>query len=101
MAETAAKQGAGAQAQWRAWEPLRVVLKEFRELTLVPVILILIVTGWLLNPIFLTGPNFVDVTQRAAATGVVVVAESLILLTGKFDLSLQGTYGLAPLVGAW
>src|SRR5205814_6542423 len=33
--------------------------------------------------------------------GAVVVAESLILLTGKFDLSLQATYGLAPMVGAW
>jgi simple sugar transport system permease protein len=31
----------------------------------------------------------------------VVVAESLILLTGKFDISLQGTFGLAPLLGAW
>jgi simple sugar transport system permease protein len=32
---------------------------------------------------------------------MVVVAESLILLTGKFDISLQGTFGLAPLLGAW
>ena len=30
-----------------------------------------------------------------------MVAETLILLTGKFDLSLQSTYGLAPMVGAW
>jgi simple sugar transport system permease protein len=32
---------------------------------------------------------------------MVVVAESLILLTGKFDISLQGTFGLAALLGAW
>ena len=32
---------------------------------------------------------------------MVVVAESLILLTGSFDLSLQSIYGLAPMVGAW
>jgi simple sugar transport system permease protein len=31
----------------------------------------------------------------------VVVAESLILLSGGIDLSLQSTYGLAPMVGAW
>jgi simple sugar transport system permease protein len=30
-----------------------------------------------------------------------VVAESLILLTGSFDLSLQSIYGLAPMIGAW
>jgi simple sugar transport system permease protein len=32
---------------------------------------------------------------------MVVVAETLILLTGSFDLSLQSIYGLAPMVGAW
>jgi len=32
---------------------------------------------------------------------MVVVAESLILLTGSFDLSLQSIYGLAPMIGAW
>src|SRR5207247_2669375 len=36
-----------------------------------------------------------------AALGLVVVAESLILLTGSFDLSLQSIYGLAPMIGAW
>ncbi len=30
-----------------------------------------------------------------------MVAESLILLTGSFDLSLQSVYGLAPMIGAW
>ena len=34
-------------------------------------------------------------------SGMVVVAETLILLTGSFDLSLQSIYGLAPMVGAW
>jgi simple sugar transport system permease protein len=32
---------------------------------------------------------------------MVVVAETIILLTGSFDLSLQSIYGLAPMVGAW
>jgi ribose/xylose/arabinose/galactoside ABC-type transport system permease subunit len=32
---------------------------------------------------------------------VVVVGESLILLTGGLDLSLEATYGLAPMVAAW
>src|SRR5204863_1102434 len=101
MAETAANEAQGIGPQLRSWAPGRVLLNWFRELTLVPVIVLLMILGWVLNPVFFTGPNLVDVTQRAAATGVVVVAETLILLTGKFDLSLQGTYGLAPLLGAW
>jgi simple sugar transport system permease protein len=72
-----------------------------RELTLLPVIVLLLIIGAFVNPAFLTADNFINVAQESAALGAVVVAETLILLTGKFDLSLQSTYGLAPMVGAW
>jgi ribose/xylose/arabinose/galactoside ABC-type transport system permease subunit len=72
-----------------------------RELALIPVIVLLLVIGAFVNPAFLTANNFINVAQESAALGTVVVAETLILLTGKFDLSLQSTYGLAPMVGAW
>jgi simple sugar transport system permease protein len=78
-----------------------VVLNWFRELTLVPVIVVLMIAGTIINPIFFTSSNLINIAQGGAALGMVVVAESLILLTGKFDISLQGTYGLAPLLGAW
>ncbi len=72
-----------------------------RELALLPAIIILVIVGAFENPVFLTADNLITVAQLAAPLGVVVVAETLILLTGKFDLSLQSTYGLAPMVGAW
>lgn len=72
-----------------------------RELALLPVIILLVIIGAFVNPAFLTANNFINVAQESAALGTVVVAETLILLTGKFDLSLQSTYGLAPMVGAW
>ncbi|HEY5002952.1 MAG TPA: ABC transporter permease [Ktedonobacteraceae bacterium] len=72
-----------------------------REFALVPVIILLLIIGAFINPSFLTANNLINVAQESAALGAVVVAESLILLTGKFDLSLQSTYGLAPMVGAW
>lgn len=78
-----------------------VVLNWFRELTLVPVIVVLMIAGALVNPVFFTTSNLINVAEGGAALGMVVVAESLILLTGKFDISLQGTFGLAPLLGAW
>src|SRR5258706_7671346 len=71
------------------------------ELALVPVIVLLLIVGAFVNPAFLTPDNFINLAQDSAALGAVVVAETLILLTGKFDLSLQSTYGLAPMVGAW
>jgi simple sugar transport system permease protein len=77
------------------------VFKWFRELTLIPVILVLMIAGAVVNPVFFTASNLINVAEGGAALGMVVVAESLILLTGKFDISLQGTFGLAPLLGAW
>jgi len=77
------------------------VLNWFRELTLVPVIVVMMFAGSLVNPVFFTTSNLINVAEGGAALGMVVVAESLILLTGKFDISLQGTFGLAPLLGAW
>jgi simple sugar transport system permease protein len=78
-----------------------VMANWIRELALLPVIVLLLVIGAFVNPAFLTTDNFINVAQESAALGAVVAAETLILLTGKFDLSLQATYGLAPMVGAW
>ena len=78
-----------------------VVFNWFRELTLIPVIVVLMIAGALVSPVFFTPSNLINVAEGGAALGMVVVAESLILLTGKFDISLQGTFGLAPLLGAW
>src|SRR2546429_1258440 len=78
-----------------------VIANWIRELALLPVIVLLLIIGAFVNPAFLTADNLINVAQESAALGAVVVAETLILLTGKFDLSLQATYGLAPMVGAW
>jgi len=102
MAETTADRTAppaGSQVGRRDWR--FVVLNWFRELTLVPVIIVLMIAGAIVNPVFFTTSNLINVAQGGADLGMVVVAESLILLTGKFDISLQGTFGLAALLGAW
>jgi len=78
-----------------------IVANWIRELALLPVIILLLIVGAFVNSSFLTANNFINVAQESAALGTVVVAETLILLTGKFDLSLQSTYGLAPMLGAW
>jgi simple sugar transport system permease protein len=102
MAETAADRTTATAASPIAHRDWRVmVINWFRELTLVPVIIVLMIAGAIVNPIFFTPSNLINVAQGGADLGMVVVAESLILLTGKFDISLQGTFGLAALLGAW
>jgi simple sugar transport system permease protein len=68
---------------------------------LLPVIGILLIVGSTVNSAFFTVSNFTNVGQQISALGVVVVAESLVLLTGGMDLSLQSTYGLSAMIGAW
>jgi simple sugar transport system permease protein len=72
-----------------------------REVALLPVLVLLIIVGTLVSPAFFTVSNFAGIGQQSSALGVVVVGESLILLIGGMDLSLESTFGLAPMVAAW
>ena len=101
MVESAVKTQSAPAARVARRDLRFIVLNWFRDLTLVPVIVVLMIAGAVVNPVFFTPSNLINVAEGGAALGMVVVAESLILLTGKFDISLQGTFGLAPLLGAW
>ncbi len=72
-----------------------------REVALLPVLALLLVVGAIVSPVFLTVSNMAGIGQQISSLGVVVVGESLILMIGGMDLSLEGTYGLAPMVAAW
>jgi simple sugar transport system permease protein/ribose transport system permease protein len=73
-----------------------VQLARFRDLALVPAILLLAVVGALVDPVFLSFDNIVDVLQQQTELSLLVLAEALILISGKFDLSLESTIGIAP-----
>ncbi|WP_050776847.1 ABC transporter permease [Streptomyces sp. SPB074] len=77
-----------------------VLLRRARELALVPALVLLLVLGAVLNDAFLTEANLISVLGASAALALVVLAESLVLITGKFDLSLESVVGMAPAVGA-
>jgi simple sugar transport system permease protein len=72
-----------------------------REAALLPVLVVLVIVGALVSPVFLTVSNMSGVGQQISSLGVIVVGESLILLVAGMDLSLEGTYGLVPMVAAW
>jgi simple sugar transport system permease protein len=78
-----------------------VAISWVREAALVPVLVVILVIGAVLNSHFLTVSNMTGIGEQVSALGVVVVGESLILLIGGMDLSLESTYGLAPMIAAW
>ncbi|WP_020666730.1 ABC transporter permease [Amycolatopsis nigrescens] len=71
-----------------------------RELALLPALAVLIVVGGLVNDNFLAADNLISILGASAALALVVLGESLVLISGKFDLSLESTVGIAPALGA-
>lgn len=78
----------------------RIDLARWRDFALLPALALLIAAGAFVSPSFLTRANLVSVLGASAALALVVLAESLIVIVGKFDLSLESTVGFAPALGA-
>lgn len=71
------------------------------EWAILPVLVVVVVVGALLNPAFLSFDNIYGVMQQASELGVLTMGLTLVLIAGKFDLSLESTFGLAPMVGVF
>jgi simple sugar transport system permease protein len=101
MTDTSERSRAEVEAVLQGRSRQAAAFSLVREASLVPVLVVLVVVGSMINSAFLTVSNFSGIGQQVSALGVTVVGESLILLIGGMDLSLEGTYGLAPTVAAW
>lgn len=78
-----------------------ITIARLRDFALVPPIIAIVILGSILYPAFRTQATFTDLLSTMAWIALLVVAESLILITGKMDLSLESTVGLAPGIAAW
>ncbi|MFG3547826.1 ABC transporter permease [Streptomyces sp. NPDC047725] len=79
----------------------RIDLARLRDLSLVPVLLVLGVIGFVVSPAFLTSDNLLGVGQQATELSLLVLAQALVLIVGRMDLSLESTIGVAPVVAVW
>lgn len=79
----------------------RGLVQNVRELSVLPGLIIVAVIGTIVSPAFLTAANLTLILRQSAELGIVVIGLTFILLTGKLDISLESTVGLAPMVAAW
>jgi simple sugar transport system permease protein len=79
----------------------RPALANLRDLALVPGIVVIAVVGQLVNPVFLQYDNVINILQTMSEIALLVLAQTMVLVVGKMDLSLESTFGLAPGVAAW
>jgi len=71
------------------------------EFALVQLIVIALIVGNFMHPAFLTQVNLVNILQQSSELSVLVLAEAIILIVGRFDLSLESIVGVAPMFAAW
>ncbi|MEU0796848.1 ABC transporter permease [Amycolatopsis sp. NPDC005961] len=79
----------------------RIAFARVRDFALVPGIIAIAVVGQLVNPVFLQYDNVLNILQTMSEIALLVLAQTLVLVVGKMDLSLESTFGLAPGVAAW
>lgn len=81
----------------------RLKLARLRDLALIPPIIALLIYGYTLKPdVFLTKAYLVDtVLKYQTELALVVLAEALVLIVGKFDLSLESVVGIAPAIAVF
>lgn len=78
-----------------------LAIARLRDLALIPAIIVIAIVGQIVNPVFLHTDNLINVLQTMSEIAILVLAETLVLIAGKMDLSLESTFGLAPGVAAW
>jgi simple sugar transport system permease protein len=101
LAGTSAPDETGAAARRRGLIGGRIPIARLRDLALVPAILIIAIVGQIVSPVFLQPDNLLNVLQTMSEIALLVLAETMILIVKKMDLSLESTMGLAPGVAAW
>ena len=80
---------AGAEEPAAAVTGRRIPIGRLRDFALVPAILAIAILGEIVSPVFLHYDNILNVLQTMSEIGLLVLAESLILLTGRMDLRLS------------
>lgn len=71
-----------------------------QQASILPILLILIIAGTFVSDVFLSKANMINILQQSAVLAIVVVAATLVLLVGRFDLSVESVVGLAPITAA-
>ena len=98
---TAATDGSAGAAPPPRRPAGRLAVARLRDLALVPAIVLIAVVGQIVNPVFLQPDNLINIGQTMSEIALLVLAQTIVLIAGKMDLSLESTFGLAPGVAAW
>jgi simple sugar transport system permease protein len=79
---------------------LRSLVASRQSAAVVPALALLCVISTIVAPTFATSRNIENLLQQASVLAVLSLAMLLVLLAGRFDLSIESTVGFAPMLAA-
>lgn len=100
MTPTNTSQGVSTQIPTPPAVSWRNILVQRAQLAVWPALLVLVIVGILVNPAFLTPRNITNVLQQASVLSILTLAQLLVVIVRKFDLSVESTVGFAPMLAA-
>lgn len=74
---------------------LKMVIKFSKSNPALIILVVLIIVGGLLSPVFLTYNNFLNILWIVSVLGIVALGQTLLLITCNFDMSVAFVIGLA------
>jgi ribose transport system permease protein len=91
---------AGSRAPARSWGARAVSLIAVGEVGVIAALLVLIAVFYVLQPAFLSDRNIRAILQVVSFVGIIAIGQTLLLVTGEFDLSVGSNAGLSAVVSA-
>lgn len=78
-------------------EKIKKILK-FKEASVMVMLLLVMLISWLLNPVFLSFENIMDVIKSNAVLGTCALGMLLVIITGGIDVSIGGQLALVTVL---
>lgn len=91
VSQTAPNSASSPKFQWAS----------LRDWVLIPPIILILIIGHFATGNFLSWDILKIPIEQSTQIGMLVLAQALILIIGRMDLSLESTFGLAPAVAVW
>src|SRR3954449_5396578 len=101
MARTVASESqmeAPVKGRERWWEAALTFLAHYREASIATVAVLLVAYIQFRNSVFLSAAEMSVVLRDTGGIGMIAACIVLVMITGEIDLSVGGTFALAPYV---
>ena len=73
----------------------------FRQSGILAACILMIAVIGIIKPVFLSEPNMIAILRSISAVGIVAVGQTIVILSGEFDVSVGSIAGLTAIVTTW